>query len=328
MEVEIDSSDEYKDNVIEAKTVKIPNTNFYSYICKLTPKPGALCLEKCLEAGVPPGPTLGQLKSGNDVTLKDGRIVKSTDVLLPEEKGPVFIIVDCASEEAIDDFVKLDIFKEYQQNATFEENEAYAVVHFSPKEVVEHPKYQEWINLFSSSTYHLMLNEMNVCPGYLSAHEVQHRLNLINSKMFPLINKEGFQLVDDVIKKRKLDHNDCDEATNVKKMTNGHTVLQNGVDSKLLKARTMDVIYLRPKEGFDTSNQLTFNADNCLNVVQSMENFSTVLNEYKKKYAAISDDDGLSDSFGENTPRVLFTGTGSCIPNKTRNTSGILWFVK
>lgn len=62
-----------------------------SYICKLKPKAGALCLEACVEKGVPPGPLLGKLKNGEDVTLPDGTVVKSTDVRAPDSEGPTFI---------------------------------------------------------------------------------------------------------------------------------------------------------------------------------------------------------------------------------------------
>lgn len=62
-----------------------------SYLCKLHPRPGALNLEACVERGVPPGPLLGRLKAGKDITLPDGRIVKSSDVTSPDDPGPVFI---------------------------------------------------------------------------------------------------------------------------------------------------------------------------------------------------------------------------------------------
>lgn len=62
-----------------------------SYICKLHPRPGKLCLEKCVEKGVKPGPLLGQLKAGEDVVLPDGTVVLSKDVCSPQIPGPTFI---------------------------------------------------------------------------------------------------------------------------------------------------------------------------------------------------------------------------------------------
>lgn len=62
-----------------------------SYICRLKPRPGSLCLERCVERGVPPGPLLGKLKAGEDVILSDGTLVRSADVRMPDDPGPVFL---------------------------------------------------------------------------------------------------------------------------------------------------------------------------------------------------------------------------------------------
>lgn len=62
-----------------------------AYICKLNDKPGALDLDKCLEKGIQPGPDLGKLKNGQDVTLADGTVVRGDDVCSPPSAGPTFI---------------------------------------------------------------------------------------------------------------------------------------------------------------------------------------------------------------------------------------------
>lgn len=61
------------------------------FICRLQPRPGALDLDKCVKQGVPPGPLLGKLKNGEDVTLTNGTVVKSCDVCEPDDPGPLFI---------------------------------------------------------------------------------------------------------------------------------------------------------------------------------------------------------------------------------------------
>lgn len=62
-----------------------------AYICRLTPKKGALNLEKCVEKGVPPGPLLGKLKNDENIYLSDGTEVKADDVKYPDSPGVVFI---------------------------------------------------------------------------------------------------------------------------------------------------------------------------------------------------------------------------------------------
>lgn len=61
------------------------------YIGKIHPRTGRLNLEKCVEKGVKPGPMLGHLKCGRDITLPDGSVVKSVDVVDRPDPGPVFI---------------------------------------------------------------------------------------------------------------------------------------------------------------------------------------------------------------------------------------------
>lgn len=61
------------------------------YICRLKPKLGHLNLEACVEKNIPPGPLLGRLKAGEDVTLPDGTLVRAKDVKSPDEPGAVFI---------------------------------------------------------------------------------------------------------------------------------------------------------------------------------------------------------------------------------------------
>lgn len=51
-----------------------------AFIVRLSPKPGRLDIGRCAELGVKPGPDLGKLKAGQDVTLPGGRVVRSAEV--------------------------------------------------------------------------------------------------------------------------------------------------------------------------------------------------------------------------------------------------------
>lgn len=62
-----------------------------AYICKLSDKAGMLDYAKCVEMGVTPGPLLGQLKAGFDVTLPNGTVVRSSEVCEEPKPGPTFI---------------------------------------------------------------------------------------------------------------------------------------------------------------------------------------------------------------------------------------------
>lgn len=66
-------------------------TSMMAYVCKIHPKQGSLDCAKCVDFGVPSGPLLGKLKSGQDITLPNGKVVRSQDVVAPPEEGPLFI---------------------------------------------------------------------------------------------------------------------------------------------------------------------------------------------------------------------------------------------
>jgi ribonuclease Z len=50
-------------------------------------KPGRFDLEKASELGIPVGPLYGQLQSGREITLADGRVIKPSQVLGPPRRG-------------------------------------------------------------------------------------------------------------------------------------------------------------------------------------------------------------------------------------------------
>ncbi|CDN43126.1 ribonuclease Z [Paenibacillus sp. P22] len=56
-------------------------------------KPGALDSAKARSLGVPFGPQLGLLKQGQDITLDDGRVIRSSDVLGPALPGRIVTIL-------------------------------------------------------------------------------------------------------------------------------------------------------------------------------------------------------------------------------------------
>lgn len=73
----------------------------YGFRIEQKPLPGKLLIDKVVEAGVPKGPLLKQLKDGEDVILEDGRIVYSRDVTgEPQEGFTVAILGDTSYCEA------------------------------------------------------------------------------------------------------------------------------------------------------------------------------------------------------------------------------------
>ncbi|XP_060521936.1 ribonuclease Z, mitochondrial isoform X2 [Cylas formicarius] len=290
--------------------------NVMSYICQLQARPGALNLDACVRKGVPPGPLLGRLKNGEDIVLANGTVVASSQVREPDDPGPVFLVVDCPSVDYLDNFVNNREFKKHQKFAGKDDEAAFLVVHFTPQEVMQHPDYKKWMDDFIPSTQHICLNESNVCLGSVAVHRIQYKLNLLSPTFFPLLGSRGAPLTTD----------GCESRVSKKPKYRGLELenlkiepVETKSDENSRVVNTLACYHLRPTKGFDSSSEIRLDPQEYIDETLSLEDFPNVLKELQQKLSAKQSVLSIREF-----PKVLFLGTGSCIPNKTRNTSGIL----
>lgn len=261
-----------------------------SYICKLHPRAGTLSLEKCLEKGVKPGPILGQLKAGMDVTLPDGTIVLSKDVCSPATPGPTFIVVDCPSEDYIESFVKHPAFVHHQMGVANEGDIPYCIIHFTPQNVMDDSRYMNWMSKFGVSTRHIVVNEENECMGTEAVHRHQHKLHMLHPEIFPFLNEESFK------KKTRME------------------------DLPIIhRPRTHHTVHLQPQLRFDTENEISLHPKEYVNEVIEIDGILDALAELQTNINARTKLLSVDEY-----PKIVMLGTGSSIPSKVRNTSGIL----
>ncbi|XP_011313701.1 ribonuclease Z, mitochondrial [Fopius arisanus] len=279
---------------VESSLRKI--TGCIAYICKLHPKSGRLNLEKCVEKGVTPGPVLGDLKAGKDVTLPDGTLIRSVDVCDPEIPGPVFIVLECPDENYVDSLISNEIFREYQSDGKIEDNWAACVVHFTPEEVLKMKKYREWMERFPKTTEHLIINGANESYSFEALHKIQHKLNLVHPTIFPIIGDSVDNSNDNVEKN--------DEELNL----------------RIHRAKTLNAFHLRPLDGFDKTAEIKLNRKEDIDEAFNVDGFLDALAELQTEINAKS----KALTHLPEYPKLLILGTGSCVPSKVRNTSGIL----
>ncbi|KAG8225915.1 hypothetical protein J437_LFUL005951, partial [Ladona fulva] len=295
------------------------------YFCRLHPKQGTLILEKCVEYGVPPGPLLGKLKSGQDVTLPNGVVVKSSDVCSSPDPGPVFLVIDCPNADFIDGLRHNEELKKLIEEME-NKDDIMAVVHFCPLEVLSDAQYLEWASQFPVSTTHISIGEGNVCSGSIAVHRLQYKLNLLHPKIFPLLADSG---IPSIVNDEKVGIKDSKVLPN---MSNYSSVENNQIDGLgkivipsqlntpekcIIKACTFFNVHLRPRKGFDSSSALQLNCQEFVDETMTVDGFEKSLHDFKVKLQT-------SQPSNDTYPKILFLGTGSCIPNKARNTSGIL----
>ncbi|XP_063972569.1 ribonuclease Z, mitochondrial [Diachasmimorpha longicaudata] len=264
-----------------------------AYICKLHPKAGKLSLEKCVERGVTPGPILGDLKAGKDVTLPDGTVIKSADVCEPEIPGPAFIVLECPDEHYVESLVSNPVFREYQHEGKDQDKWASYVVHFTPEEVLKTNRYREWMEKFPTTTQHVIINEDNNSYCFEALHRMQNQLHLVHPTIFPIIPDT-------------VDNNRTDEMQ--KEKLNIH------------RAKTLDAVHLRPLQGLDKTAEIKINGKDDIDEAFNIDGF---LDELAQLQTDINAKSKVLKDLPE-YPKLVVLGTGSCIPSKVRNTSGLL----
>uniref|UniRef100_A0A8C2IT22 Zinc phosphodiesterase ELAC protein 2 n=1 Tax=Cyprinus carpio TaxID=7962 RepID=A0A8C2IT22_CYPCA len=158
-----------------------------AYVCKLHSKKGNFMALKAKEMGLPVGtaaigPIIEALKAGKTVT-HDGKEIRPEELCTPADPGPVFIVVDCPSEDFIQPLCTNHVFQRYQTGGS--EDSAALVVHMTPESVLDTDEYKSWMERFPSSTEHLVMNEQTFTPHNTRSHKLQTQLNLIHPEIFP-----------------------------------------------------------------------------------------------------------------------------------------------
>lgn len=331
-----------REQLKKAQTLQ-PDTSACSvaYICTLKKRLGTLDLAKCVELGVKPGPLLGQLKSGLDVILPNGNRVLSTDVKTPDDPGPVFIVLDVPDVS----YIKEDDFKaHFAKETNAPENVPVLIVHFTPPHVLENPAYTNFIQKFGPTTQHLVLNSKNSCLGSEAVHRTQHKLHLLDADIFPLLKDVSVPAVWDSQPFIPKSNNVSSEI-----MVKGLEELKNKIafaqfqsiislerscksdaspepahgsthSLEWMPGRTLTMFHLRPKIQIDRSAEPKLHIQDYIQETMNVEGFV----DSKEKFSNLVNIIKKSKSSSEEYPKVVFLGTGSCIPSKTRNTSAIM----
>ncbi|XP_017892502.1 ribonuclease Z, mitochondrial isoform X2 [Ceratina calcarata] len=284
----IDERTQEEDGRTEKRMKGISRT--MCFICEVHPKRGRLLQQKCIDFGIAPGPLYEMLKKGLNVVKEDGTIVRSKDVCDPDRPKVTFIVAECPTEEYLDSFVNQPAFSKYQQS-TNEEDKVHCIFHFTPENVFNSERYQDWLNKFSG-TEHIILNDGNSCMGSEAVHKNQYMLNMLHPEIFPLLSKDCFT------EDKKVD-NDC---------------IHHG--------RAMQTIEIRPEPKQLIKPQFHNPAQTYIDEILQIPALANVLEELKANIAKKSSELNLDNI--PDYPRIVMLGTGCSVPNKVRNTSGIL----
>ncbi|KAG8446022.1 hypothetical protein GDO86_013773 [Hymenochirus boettgeri] len=262
-----------------------------SFVCKLHDKKGNFLVLKAKELGLPVGtaaigPIIADLKAGRSITY-NGKEIFPEDVCTPTEPGPVFIVVECPSEEFISPVNENETFKKYQEGKS--QSPVALVIHMAPECVLHSAIYRQWMERFGPQTEHLILNENASTFHNVRSYKIQSQLNLVHPDMFPLL------------------------PTAQKK--------ENRADILGVRGECLLKYQLRPKLEWQRDSVTGYDTSEFVKEAMELPGFAEALKTCKDNLEFNAAD---SNESKPQYPEIIFLGTGSAVPMKTRNVSSTL----
>ncbi|XP_076609694.1 zinc phosphodiesterase ELAC protein 2 [Chaetodon auriga] len=266
-----------------------------AFICKIHPKKGNFLVPQAKELGLPVGtaaigPLIAALKNGRSI-MYEGKEIRPEQVCTPPYPGPVFIVIQCPSEEFLQAVCTNQQLRRYQTGGT--EDPAALVVHMTPESVLKTDQYKQWMERFSSSTEHLILNEYACTVHNIRSYKIQAQLNMIHPEIFPELRSY----------KRKEP--------------------QAALHVPNVRAECLLKFQFRPVMEWQRDAIPSCNIEEFVKEASEVPNFLEEVDECRRICSAAADP-AEPRGQGDKYPEVVFLGTGSALPMKIRNVSGTL----
>lgn len=302
---ETSSSDEEEFECKEssAKRSKSARPSFRSvvYLCELADIPGKFDPSKAKALGLPSGPLYAKLVQGNSVKTPEGQEVKPDDVIGPPFVGPLFMVIDCPSEQAL-----AQLWANRHLQSLHEEGcpkRPSLVIHMTPRVIAEREDYALWAGSFGPSTHHLFLHS-TTCPVehvFRGNLKIQAPLNSLFPDVFSIPRKEPPQPA---------------------------LCLPPALEKQARSGRVMLIYHFYPSkvESWDESELLSPIDESCKEHMKAFEENEALklkMSDSLKKIAERKPTEKDS-SGGDKRVTVTFLGTGAAVPSRYRNVSSTL----
>ncbi|ETO77223.1 hypothetical protein F442_07547 [Phytophthora nicotianae P10297] len=266
-----------------------------SYVVETRPQRGKFLVEKAKALGVPKGKLFGQLHQGKDVTLPDGKVVKSSDCVLPSAPAAACVVVSCPTIAHVDALVSSEGFNRYKETEGKDQVQVEVVFHLGSLDVLRHPKYAEWTRSFGAQARHVLLGH-DACAQktvYRASAKLQAQLHAVFPHAFP--SNEAHELRDPIEPFSRVLDASLD-LTDTSKLSLGESMLKF-------------ILSPQARRGFDSSS--------CWPRLDFDEICESVVDIAAQEPEASKLDEDLVDG------RITFLGTGCAIPSKYRNVTGM-----
>ncbi|KAL7531456.1 hypothetical protein ACHAWF_003780 [Thalassiosira exigua] len=295
-----------------------------SYLFTTPSIPGKFLVDKARALNVPKGPLYGRLKAGKSVTFVDPttgeeRTVASEEVVAEPSPGAGVAVIYCPTLRALDALREADPLRSCAKasgkgGASDEERAGFdVVVHMTPKSVFDEPAYRSWCERFGSSIDHIALHSaesLEVRAGeegnspFFSGMCGGMRRSFVHDRLFP---------------------------TPVLTTERAEEGIPGRANCGLDELSTIDgvplmeyVLLPSSRRGLNPSSTKGLYAKQRINQLReqvsesgAIEAASSIVSSCAR--TANNSDPGGNAGLGE----LIFTGTGSAVPCKHRNVTGM-----
>lgn len=296
-----------------------------SYLFTTPPIPGKFLVDKAQSLGVPRGPLFAQLKAGKCITFIDPstneeKAVRSEECVAESSPGVGVAVVYCPTLEVLNELKQTDTFRaleSFKINGNTKSNERVelnVMVHLTPKSVFHDPAYRSWCKLFGTAVDHITLHTVESLEGRVMDDENSPfvsgiiggiRRSFVNSKLYPMPSLTVRNSSGD----RIIEHADRDSE-----------------DLPTIEGCSMMDYVLMPRlrRGLNRSTMKSLYPKNTIHDLEEQVNESGAV-ECAASVSSVRE--GLEDcglDVGESDlGELIFTGTGSAVPCKHRNVTGM-----
>lgn len=285
-----------------------------AFVCKLSDMPGKFNPSKAKELGLRPGPLYSKLVQGESVLTPEGKTIHPHEVLGAGRTGPTFVVLECPSAGFVESVVTHPLL---QARAASQGPNPVLFVHIAPLEVLQDDRYCQWMKSFGegTTTTHLLLHE-TLCPPevtFRASVKLQCPLHLLCPDLYHLPYTAGSAPVT------------LQSSLKVQDLLPGLvTVGKPFLKYHFLPERKAGL------DEMDVLKPLQQVLREQLSEIRSNPHLVSMLSG-KSNEKLLTDttvaEDGLPmqcPPVGVSNVTVTFLGTGSSLPSKYRNVSGIL----
>ena len=324
-----------------------------SYLFTTTPIPGKFQVDKAKALNIPPGKMYAQLKAGQSVTF----IHKSEDVTVHPHQvleggcdGIAVAIIYCPDMFVFDQLVgdtfgkeanghkentvnARDQLSKFKASVSIGDNDSIeleAMIHYTPKCIFESEKYQKWIQDFDSKVNHIKMHPMDEYSfdgGNEHIDGSPFKSAVLGAMARSLIRPDIYASPFPT-----LSHTTANESVpinNVALDTNNENVSPTQPCLNIINAQAHMEYALIPlsKKGLNIQSLPTVMCDFGISAEEHQQIHTLVQESLALKEASQILHENVSNSNdaekNERKGELIFTGTGSAIPCKHRNVTGM-----